>query len=182
MIRLAKTYARHVIDHVVPLQQLRLAHPDATLEPGVKFTGDVTRVRLGGLVHVAGPTVLAVTDGGGHTGARLEIGEGTYVGEFNNIRCAGAPIVIGSHCLVSQHITIVGTNHGIEPGSHVVDQPWTGDGVVVGDGVWIGAGAVILPGARIGDGAVIAANSVVRGEVPAGAVIAGAPARVLKTR
>jgi len=67
-------------------------------------------------------------------------------------------------------------------GQLVRDQPWHGDGIVIGSDVWIGAGATILPGARIGDGAVIASRSVVRGEVPALAIMAGAPARQVSTR
>jgi maltose O-acetyltransferase len=51
--------------------------------------------------------------------------------------------------------------------------------VVIGDGCYIGAGAIILPGTKIGNGAIIGAGSVVRGEVPAGSVAAGNPARVI---
>jgi len=47
--------------------------------------------------------------------------------------------------------------------------------------VWIGAGCIVLPGARIGDNAVIAAGSVVRGEVPAGELWGGVPAKYIKT-
>ena len=53
---------------------------------------------------------------------------------------------------------------------------------VVGNDVWIGQGARILPGARIGDGAIIGSGAVVAGEVPAYAVVAGNPARVLRQR
>jgi carbonic anhydrase/acetyltransferase-like protein (isoleucine patch superfamily) len=51
--------------------------------------------------------------------------------------------------------------------------------VVIGDGCYVGAGAIILPGTRIGEGAVIGAGSLVRGEIPAGAVAVGNPARVI---
>ncbi len=103
------------------------------------------------------------------------MGERTYIGEFNNIRCAGAPIRIGAHCLISQHVTIVGSNHGTAPGTPIVDQPWSGTGVTIGDDVWIGAGVVVLPGAVIGDGVVVAANSTVRGTVAPGTIVAGSP-------
>lgn len=112
----------------------------------------------------------------------MEVGDRSYIGEFNNIRCAGASIVIGRDCLISQHVTIVGTNHGIAAGRPIVDQPWDGDGVVVGDDVWVGAGAVLLPGARLGDGVVVAANAVVRGVVEPGAIVGGLPARVIGRR
>lgn len=177
-----KDFARSLRDGILPRERLRRANPRAFVAGNVTFAGDASRARLAADVSVLGPTALFVTDGGGLNGALLEVGERTYIGEFNNIRCAGAPIRIGRHCLVSQHITIVGSNHGTAPGTPIVDQPWTGDGVVIGDDVWIGAGAVILPGARIGDGCVIAANSTVKGEIPAGSIVAGSPATVLRHR
>ncbi len=175
-------YARLLRDGVIARERLRRANPRARITEGVQFTGEVRRCRLGDDVSIIGPTVIWVTDGGGLTGARLEVGARTYIGEFNNIRCAGAPIVIGAGCLVSQHITIVGSNHGTAAGRWIVDQPWSGDGVTIGDDVWIGAGCVILPGTRIGDGAVVAANSVVNAAVAAGTIVGGSPARLIGQR
>lgn len=177
-----KAVIREMRDTVLPRARLRRRNPGAFVASAVRFAGDPERVRLGGGVSIHGPTLLYVTGGGGCEQHRLEIGDGTYVGEFNNIRCAGAPIVIGAKCLVSQFVTIVGTNHGVGPGVPIVDQEWSGDGVLVGDDVWLGAGSVILPGARIADGCVVAAHSVVRGHVPAGSIIAGTPARILRQR
>ena len=51
----------------------------------------------------------------------------------------------------------------------------------IGKQVWIGANATILPGVTVGDGAVIAAGAVVTRDVPERAVVAGVPARVVKT-
>ncbi|MDO5627801.1 MAG: acyltransferase [Mobilicoccus sp.] len=177
-----KDFARGIRDGLIARERLRRANPGAWITSDVIFRGDPSATRLAPEVAVNGPTALVVTNGGGLTGARLEIGERTYLGEFNNIRCAGAPIVIGRHCLISQMVTIVGSNHGTAPGTPIVDQPWDGSGVVIGDDVWIGAGSVILPGARLGDGCVVAANSVVRGEVAPGDIVAGSPARVVGHR
>ena len=54
--------------------------------------------------------------------------------------------------------------------------------VAIGHDVWIGHGAIVLPGRRIGDGAVIAAGAVVTNEVPAYAIVAGNPARIIRPR
>jgi len=54
--------------------------------------------------------------------------------------------------------------------------------VVIGHDVWIGAGATILSGVRIGNGAVVGASSVVTKDVPAYTIVAGNPARVIRTR
>lgn len=177
-----KALAREIRDVVIPGARLRRASRGVHLGPKVRFVGDPSRVRIGRGTSIHGPTVVYVSGGGGCEEHRLEIGENTYVGEFNNIRCAGAPIAIGSKCLISQSVTIVGTNHGTAPGVPIVDQDWNGDGVVIGNDVWIGAGAVILPGARIEDGCVVAAHSVVGGHVPAQSVVAGAPARIIRQR
>ena len=53
---------------------------------------------------------------------------------------------------------------------------------MIGDDVWIGANAIITAGVEIGDGAVVGAGSVVRRSVPAGAIVAGNPARVASSR
>ncbi len=53
---------------------------------------------------------------------------------------------------------------------------------VIGDNVYIGAGAVILGAVKIGNNAAIGANSVVTHDVPEGARVAGAPARVINNR
>jgi maltose O-acetyltransferase len=51
--------------------------------------------------------------------------------------------------------------------------------VKIGSRCYIGAGTIVLPGSTIGDEAIVGAGSVVRGEIPAGAVAAGCPARVV---
>jgi len=53
--------------------------------------------------------------------------------------------------------------------------------IVIGRNVWIGSNAIVLPGVTVGDNAVIAAASVVTKDVPADTVVAGSPARVLRT-
>jgi len=77
--------------------------------------------------------------------------------------------VIGDDCVITQNVTI-----GRNPGDGKVP--------VLGNRIYVGAGAVIIGEIAIGDDAVIGANSVVLKDVPAGAVVAGAPARIIRMR
>ena len=114
----------------------------------------------------------------------LSIGDNTFIGEFNNIRATGGEIIIGNNCNISQHCTLVSSNHSIAKGINISEQKWdeTKVGIYIGDDVWIGANSVILPGVTIGDGAVIGAGSIVTKNVPSNAIVAGNPARIIKMR
>jgi len=61
-------------------------------------------------------------------------------------------------------------------------EPPSATPVIVEDNVLIGANAVVLEGVRIGEGAVVAAGAIVTKDVPAGVVVAGSPAKVIKKR
>ena len=78
----------------------------------------------------------------------------------------------------------VGENSHVGAGSVLsgVIEPANATPVRVGNNVLIGANAVILEGVQIGDNAVVAAGSVVTKDVASGDVVAGVPARVIKTR
>lgn len=114
----------------------------------------------------------------------LTIGENTYIGELNNIRVAGGFIKIGNNCMISQHVTIVSSNHGTKKDNLLVRQSWSQENnfVIIEDDVWVGANSVILPGIVIHKGAIIAAGSIVTRDVPEYAIVAGNPARIIKYR
>ena len=94
------------------------------------------------------------------------VGEGTMV-DMNAV--LGGRAITGRNVHVGAGAVLAGV---IEPASATP--------VTVGDNVLIGANAVLLEGVQVGDGAVIAAGSIVTDHVPAGAVVAGVPARVIK--
>ena len=68
-------------------------------------------------------------------------------------------------------------NHGIAPDKRGITFPLP---IVIGKNVWIGANAMIVPGVTVGDNAIIGAGAVVTKDVPANAVVAGVPAKVMK--
>lgn len=114
----------------------------------------------------------------------LRIGQRTAINEFNNIRVGGGEIIIGNGCMISQYVSIIATNHSIERGTWIQDQPWdiTKNKIWIGDDVWIGTHAIILPGVTIGNGSIIAAGAVVTSNVPEYAIVAGIPAGIKKSR
>ena len=108
-------------------------------------------------------------------GDRCLIGRGSaIVGHYR--------IDIGDDVYTGMNVYVPDQNHGYEDIKKPIGvQDPHDDPVVIGSGSWIGSGAVILPGARIGEHCVVAANSVVRGEFQPNSVIAGVPAKVVRT-
>ena len=129
-------------------------------------------------------TVIQIVNNDSKIKSRLLIGNRTYIGEFQNIRASGGTIAIGDDCLISQHISIIASNHEIRKGININKQSWNKRkiDVWIGNDVWIGQNATILPGVHIGDGAIIGANSVVREDVEPYTVVIGNPAKVLRKR
>jgi len=149
--------------------------------------GSGSRLEIGVGSSVGPYTILDLTSDPANprsSPANLVIGRDTAINEFNNIRAAGGSIHIGNHCLISQFVSIIASNHAVDEPGLIRETAWdtSKNRVEIGDDVWIGAQAVVLPGVRIGDGAVIAAGSVVTRDVPANAVASGVPARVKRFR
>jgi acetyltransferase-like isoleucine patch superfamily enzyme len=115
-------------------------------------------------------------------GARISIADD--VGMSGATICSTLQITIGARTMLGANVTILDTNfHPLEAEGRrlaPIPEPEPDDAVEIGEDVFIGAGAFVLPGSRIGDGSVVAAAAVVRGDIPAGVVVAGNPARVVK--
>ena len=83
----------------------------------------------------------------------------------------GGRATVGAHCHVGAGCVLAG-----------VVEPASATPVVIEDDVLLGANSVVIEGCRVGKGAVVAAGAVVTEDVPAGAVVAGCPARVIKMK
>lgn len=126
------------------------------------------------------------------------IGAGTRVGPFVEIQRGAS---IGRRCKIQSHSFIcdgveiqdeVFIGHGVlfindkfpqavnQHGDLATEEDWELLPVVVERGVTIGSGVVLNGGVRVGAGALVGAGAVVTRDVPAGAVVAGVPARLLR--
>lgn len=115
--------------------------------------------------------------------ASLEIGDATGISGYC-VLSAAVEVRLGRSVLLARNVHVADHRHGISmAGMPIIDQPLEDRRPVsIEDGSWLGQNVVVLPGVTIGAGAVVAANSVVRDDVPPGAVVAGAPARVVRMR
>ena len=129
-----------------------------------------------------------------------EVGDDTKIGAFVEIQknaFVGARCKISSHTFVCEGVTIedeVFIGHGVMFINDRFPRSTREDGRLKGDGDWtceptfierrasIGSNATILCGLTIGEGALVGAGAVVTRDVPAGATVAGVPARLLVSR
>jgi carbonic anhydrase/acetyltransferase-like protein (isoleucine patch superfamily) len=111
----------------------------------------------------------------------LRIGDRCVIGRGSHI-VAHHSLIIEDDVFTGPYVYITDQNHGYaDPDVPIGRQLPSNAAVRIGSGSWIGAGAVVLPGACIGRNVVIAAGSVVRGMVPDRCVVAGVPARVVRS-
>lgn len=116
-----------------------------------------------------------------HPGASISIGNWTTIGH-HTFMFAKTEIIIGENCLIAPFCYLIDNDHGIEPGQLIREQPMLAAPIYIGNDVWLGAGSVVTKGVTIGDGAVIGARSVVTRDVPANAIVAGSPAKLIRYR
>lgn len=110
-------------------------------------------------------------------GRNLHIGKYVFINSGSMFTDLGG-IYIGDHALIGPNVTIVSVNHRIEPGDrrNLDLQP-----VYVHDNAWLSANVTVTPGVSIGENAIVGAGAVVTHNVPANTIVAGVPARIIKT-
>lgn len=110
-------------------------------------------------------------------GKNITVGKNVFINACCHFQDQGG-ITLGDNCLVGHNVVFATLNHGFAPEERQSMLPAP---IVVGRNVWIGSNSTILQGVTIGDNSIIAAGSVVTKDVPANAIVAGVPARFIRS-
>ena len=145
--------------------------------PGVKFEiGRDAVVRLGRWSWIGHGTKIRAHEGEVRIGAKSVLGQECTISAFQHVS-------IGRECIVADRVMLIDFDHGmVEVERPIREQGIYKRDVRIGHNAWIGYGASFLRGVTVGDNAVVGTYTVVNKDVPANAVVAGVPVRVLRMR
>jgi len=159
---------------------IRLGH-GSYLDEGVYIHACPGGVDIGANTIVMHGAILHVYNFRGLPHSGIHIGRDSLIGEYSVIRGQGG-VTIGDRVYTSPMTQLIAVNHVFDdPQRPFIEQGITAKGIVVEDDVWLGSNVVVTDGVHIGKGAVVAASAVVTRDVPAHTVVAGVPARVIRT-
>jgi acetyltransferase-like isoleucine patch superfamily enzyme len=147
------------------------------VRPGVTFEiGREATVRLGRWCWIGDGSKIRAHEGEVSFGAKSVMGQECTISAYQHVS-------IGRECIVADRVMLIDFDHGVVE----TERPIRVQGIYkrdvrVGHNVWIGYGACLLRGVTVGDNAIIGTSSVITAAVPDNAVVAGAPARLLRMR
>ena len=145
--------------------------------PHVKLEiGKNAKLHLGRWSWVGHGTKIRAHEGEVRIGAKTVVGQECTISSYQHVS-------IGRECIIADRVMLIDFDHGVVE----VDRPIRLQGIYkrdvrVGNNVWVGYGASFLRGVTVGDNAVVGTYSVVGKDVPANAVVAGVPAKLLRMR
>ena len=133
-------------------------------------------VHLGRWSWIGHGSKVRAHEGEVRIGAKTVLGQECTISAFQHVS-------IGRECILADRVMLIDFDHGVVE----VERPIREQGIYkrdvrIGHNTWIGYGACLLRGVAVGDNAVIGTSAVVTVDVPANAVVAGIPARVIRTR
>jgi acetyltransferase-like isoleucine patch superfamily enzyme len=152
---------------------------DVALDDGCVLDAKGARnrgIEIGSRVFLGRHTLLACKEGD------IVLEDGVNI-SYNCVVFSASSVRIGAETLLAAYVYVVGGGHDFDRADlPVVQQARPSRGIVVGPGGWLGAGAIVLDGVTIGSNAVVGAHAVVTQDVPPFAIVAGAPARMVRDR
>jgi len=145
--------------------------PGVTIEIGRGAT-----LHLGRWSWIGHGSKIRVHEGEARIGAKSVLGQECTISAFQHVS-------IGRECIIADRVMLIDFDHGVvEVDRAIRDQGIYKRDVRVGHNVWIGYGVAILRGVTVGDNSVLGTSTVVSSDVPANAVAAGVPVRLIRMR
>lgn len=149
--------------------------------PYIRGNGEI---RIGKQVYLSGKIGIGLSGRSPAIVPALVIGDETFIGHECSFNLRHG-IYIGRQCLLAGGVLIQDNDgHPVDAVARRAGEPAPESAVAkvtIGDGVWIGRRAMILKGVTLGENAIVGAGSVVLHDVPANTIVAGNPARVIRT-
>lgn len=110
-------------------------------------------------------------------GRYISIGKNVFINHACSFLDMGG-ITVGDNVLIGPKVNLVSENHPIDPTQR---NSLIGKPIVIKKNAWIGAAATILPGITVGENSIVAAGSIVTKDVPDNCIVAGNPAKQIKS-
>lgn len=164
------------------------SNPIITIAARIELNGGACKenIQVGDYFKLSG-TLICYNKGEIRIGSHCLVGPNCAVGSANSIE-------IGNYVLISNNVIVIDNNNhpvnpldrqimNVKPYSHpfrsweyAISKP-----IKICDNVWIGRNSIVNKGVTIGENSIVAANSVVTKDVPSNCIVAGNPAKVVKT-
>jgi acetyltransferase-like isoleucine patch superfamily enzyme len=183
-LRANRMLSRNYIFLLARFAWLKLRHGRRLQTEGICFIcprvkleiGRHATLRIGRWAWIGHASKIRVHEGEVSIGAKTVIGQEATISAFQHVS-------IGRECIIADRVMLIDFDHGVTE----VERPIRVQGIYkrdvrVGHNVWMGYGACVLRGVSIGDNAIVGTSAVVTTEVPANAVVAGVPARIIRMR
>jgi acetyltransferase-like isoleucine patch superfamily enzyme len=154
--------------------------PDAAISPEARIHPRNGRIRIGSRSTIAaGVTIQGNVD----LGENCSLQTGTLLVGYGIPEEVSGRITIGNNVRIAPFVQMIASNHRFDDTSRpITDQGLQFGPITIEDDVWVAGRVIVTAGVTIGTGSVLAAGAVVTRDVPAGSVVGGVPARILKSR
>lgn len=160
-----------------------VANSSLILEDNVQINAlSIDGISFGRNVSVGKGTIIICTGVINNKGCGLKVGDYTGIGAQSFLSCQGG-INIGSDVIIGPGLKMFSENHNyLSDELPIRLQGENRKGIIIGNNCWFGSNVTVLDGVKVGDGCVIAAGSLLTKSIPPNSIVAGIPAKVIKSR